>query len=63
MFDFVSDPNAESSPTASGSMSVTTEDSSSPNGFVPLMILIIATQEAVLDEGSRHLAMRTGSHF
>jgi hypothetical protein len=62
-FDFVGHPNAEGSPTASGSMSITAQDARSPNGFVQLVVLIIATQEAVLDEGSHSLAMRTGSHF
>jgi len=63
VFDSVCDPNAEGSPTASGAMSFTAKDSSSPDRFIQLMILIIATQEAVLDEGSRNLAMRTGSDF
>jgi hypothetical protein len=63
VFDSVSDPHAESSPTACGSMPVTAEDSSRPDRFVQLMILIIATQETVLDEGSHSLAMRAGIHF
>ena len=68
MFDFVGDPNAEGSPAASGSpisggSAVTAEDSCSANRFAQLMLLIIATQEAVLDEGSRNLAMRTRRDF
>ena len=63
LFDFVGDPDAEGSPTARGPMSVTAEDTSGTHRFVPLMILIIATQKAVLDEGSHHLAMWTGSGF
>lgn len=63
MLDFVGHPNAESPPTASGSTSVTAEDSSGTQRFVQLMILIIAAQKAVPDEASHSLAMRTGGNF
>ena len=63
MFDFVGDPNAEGASTARGPMSVTAEDSSGTHRFVSLMMLIIAPQEAVLDEGSHDVAMGTRSQL
>jgi len=62
-FDFVGRPNTEGSPTASGSTSVAAEDASSTNGFVQLVVRIIATQEAMLDQASHSFAMRTRSDF
>jgi hypothetical protein len=63
VFDSVGDPDAEGSATASGSMPVTAKDTCRTNRFGPLMILIIATQETVPDEGSHNLAVRTGRQF
>jgi hypothetical protein len=63
MFDSVGHPNAERSPTASGSTSVTAEDSSSTQRLIQLMILIIAAQKAVPDKASHSLAMRARGNF
>jgi hypothetical protein len=61
LFDSVGDPNAESSSTARGSISITAVDARSAYGFIPLVFLIIAAQKAVFDETSHFLAMRTRS--
>ena len=53
------DPNAEGSSTTGGSISITAEDARSTNGFIQLVFLIVATQEAVFDEISNFLAVRT----
>jgi hypothetical protein len=68
VFDSIGDPNAKGSPTTarsliSGGSAITAEDSSSPNRFAQLMLLIVTTQEAMLYEGSYNFAMRTGSSF
>lgn len=44
-------------------MSVAAEDTSCPDGFVQLMELIVAPQEAVFNQGSDALAMRAGGSF
>ncbi len=68
MFDFVGHPNTEGPSTANGSptsrdSAITAEDTRSTNGSVQMVVLIIASQEAVLDETSRCLAMRTRGDF
>ncbi len=42
-------------------MAIAAEDARSTKGFVQLMVVIIAPQQAMFDEGSRNFAMWTGS--
>lgn len=44
-------------------MPVAAEDARRPDGFVPLIALIIAPQEAVFDQWSDALAMRARGSF
>jgi hypothetical protein len=63
VFDPVSDPNAEGSSTAGGTMSVAAEDTSSSDCFDVLVLLIVAPQEPVFDQCSDALAMRARGRF
>lgn len=44
-------------------MPVAAEDTRGPDGFLQLMVLIIASQEAVFDQCSDTLAMRARGRF
>lgn len=57
--DLVGHPDAEGSSAAGGPMAVTAEDARGAQSLVELVFLIVAAQEAVLDQASHLLAMGT----
>lgn len=62
-FDFVGHPDAKGASTAHPAISIAAEHASGANGFVQLMIGVVATQEAVFDQCSDPFAVRTRSEF
>lgn len=60
MLDPVCEPHAEGTPTTRDA-AITAEDARGPHGFGELVLRIVATQEAVLNEASHGLAMGTRS--
>ena len=62
-FDLIGHPNAESSSAASRPVSITAEDASRTNRLLTHVLLVVATQKAVANEGSNLFAMWTSGDF
>ena len=63
VFEFIGHPDTEGFSTSRGTISVGTEDASSPNSFSKLVLGIVSNQEAVFDELARSFAMRALGDF
>ena len=61
--DFIGGPDTEGSPAAAGTIPVGAEDTLSSDGLAAQMHCVIASQEAVSDQGSGLFAMRTSDDF